>query len=648
LSMIDWFNGRLHDILVAQLTWGQLFAALTIVVGVIWGWVQLWVSTRIKEKVKHDFSEELESLKANLDREKQQALKTFGLFSEKKYELNAQVYTALRTAYHSVNTSILGLHRPTSTKFFSSTELDDYLASIGADLQTRKPLIKLHEIDPDIASAHISRLVPSFEREKLSTDLAGALDLTYTNELFLARPVVGLCDDIIELLRTATSIPMSPLLGDRARAALDQVPVVLARLVSEMRKDLLGTANDEDTGIVIRKSSPIPPMFHGLPESVPISDIANSNALRQQLTSHRIPLDQFRKSVRAEQQSLRSRLDAVHSALERNPDDQEARLTRARLLLSLGNLDAAERDINILLEKGSKNPDVTFALSDCLLRRNRHLDALAKINEYIEQRSDDVKGYLHRGTIFRFINRNAAEEDLRKALELDPKNVWARARLGELMWLERKANEAEAAIAHALSLRPDNPLAQLIRLELLADSHTWQPIPELSEELLAVLPNNPRVITLVGRAFNVLERFAEAESFANQFADDEKLERKGAVRCAALAVRAAARCGLKEYELSVMDADAAIAGAPSPSPVFGDSYGDAHIAKMQALEALENWYATIVAAKAAYWALKPNTYESARVLEALQRVVEKTQDGGVSVAGPLPVTPPPCTEAAKP
>jgi tetratricopeptide (TPR) repeat protein len=630
----------LKDTLIVPLTWTQVVIALTVFAGAVWGWIKLFVETGIKERVKAEFDRSLASHKDDLDREKQKAVKTFSLFSEKKYDINAQIYVALRSAYQNVNAFVLGGRSPINTILYSSAELDEFLIASGAKLDTRKSLIQLHEIDPEIASIEINRDLLKFEREKLSTDLAATLDLTYTNELFLARPVVGLCDEIIELLRTAISIMLGSQSGDRVRSALKEVPVVLAKMVSEMRSDLLGVSIEHNEDLTVRRSNPLPPVFHGLPESIPISDIAENNTRTKQLTSYRLQPDEFRKSAEDRERLTRSRLDAANVTLEKNPSNEEARKVRLGALMTLGRLDLAEKDIEFLLEQEPTNLEATFALAECHLRRNRQFDALQKIGEYLQRREDDARAYILRGTALMSINRSAAIADLQKAISLEPESALAHARLGENLWREKRITEAAVETAHALSLRPDDPVAQFVRLELLAEQHVWAAIAELSEELLLVLPNNPRVISLIGRALNLLERFDQTIVFANRFLGDDKRELSITVRSNALAVRAAARFGLKEYKKSVADADGAIDGAPPERPTFiglyGDAhfaiglYGDAHFAKIQSLAALQCWDEAIVAAKAAYRALEPGTYESAQVLKILEHAF-KNIDGSEKV-----------------
>jgi tetratricopeptide (TPR) repeat protein len=604
---------------------------LTAFAAAVWGWIKLFVETTIKERVELEFDQKLELHKADLDREKQKAIKTFGLFSEKKYEINTKIYTTLRTAYQSVNTITRGMRSPIDTTLFSNLELDQFLTSAGIDLQFRKSLIHLHVIDPDIASIEINRRLPMFEREKVSHELETASDLTYTNEIFLARPVVALCDETIELLRSALSTVIAQEPRNRSGEVLAQVPAALARMVSQMRADLLGVPVEEDEPVVVRKSSPLSPMMHGMPETVPISILTDSQDLAKQLDSVHLSPEKFRRSRENQARAAEGRLAAATEALSENPRARGPRLEKIHYLLVRGTLEPAEKEVRSLLEDEPANLDAVLMLSDCLLRTCRPVEALKEINDYLAQRDDNAAAYVMRGTAYSFFNRKAAEEDLRRAISLDPDNGHAHAVLGDILWREKRVAEAVAEIVRALTLQPENSVAQLARLEIFAEWHLWLRIADLLDEVLLVHAGNPKVICLVGRALNLVKRFSDAVIFANRFVENGTQRRlPAAAQSAAFGIRSAARFGLEEYEGAILDADRAIGMTFPESFRFGGLHDAAHLAKVQSLEALQRWDETVLAAKAAYRSVRTGTYESARVIEILKRAFNNSQSAKAS------------------
>lgn len=608
--------------------WPQLLVVLAAFAAAVWAWIKLFVETAIKERIKSSFDHELEKHKTALDREKQMAIKTFGLFADKKYDTNAQVYTTLRTAYHTINTLALGGRSPIDTTLFNADEVDQFLASAGAELQDRKPLVQLHEIDRQIAAAEINRARLWLERKKASTELATASDTTYTNEIFLARAVVMISDEIIESLRMVFAIisAAQPDQRERNKETLERVPMMLARMVSEMRADLLGVGVELQDPPIVRKSSPVPPLYHGIPDSVPISRLTDVPDLAGQLNSVHLNTDTFQKATEDRTRAAERRLAEADKALVANPADRTARLSKTQSLLALGKPADAEKEARNLLATDLEDLDATLLLSECLLHMGRLFEALPQLDKYLDQRKDNASAFMMRGSAVMFFNWQAPEEDFRSAVALAPNSATAHAWLGEMLHRQKRSTEAVKEIVQALQLQPENSIAQLSRLDILAQLGHWAVIVGLSDELLLVFPDNTKVIRWIGCAYNYLGRFSDAVAFANRFLGDSAGNAiSPGIRTAAFAIRAAARFGLKEYEAAVSDADRAVGSTTQQSGHFFESHADAYFTRAEALEALKRWDEAVLAAKAAYPCMPFNGHESARVVEILKNAFQQAQ-----------------------
>jgi hypothetical protein len=111
----------------------------------------------VEGAVKSRFDRELERLKTVLDLQKQQTLKDFGLFAERKHELNREVYAKLRTAYRSLNKAIRGAVTHHDVSLLTPSQLEEFLAPYSIDLLDRMRLVRLQEIAPEVASREIIR-----------------------------------------------------------------------------------------------------------------------------------------------------------------------------------------------------------------------------------------------------------------------------------------------------------------------------------------------------------------------------------------------------------------------------------------------------------------------------------------------------------
>ena len=138
----------------------------------------------------------------------------------------------------------------------------------------------------------------------------------------------------------------------------------------------------------------------------------------------------------------------------------EALLRRADLLATRGDLDAAVA----LLATAASEADgdhIRFLLaqSDLLLQGNRAPQAEALINEALTQNPDSLELLFARSMVLDKLNRpTEMERDLRRILEIDPKNANALNAWGyTLADRGERLDEAHTLISRALEQSPDNP-----------------------------------------------------------------------------------------------------------------------------------------------------------------------------------------------
>lgn len=154
----------------------------------------------------------------------------------------------------------------------------------------------------------------------------------------------------------------------------------------------------------------------------------------------------------------------------------DALLRRANLLAQQGDLDAG---VALLAAAASESDDnrtrLLLAQSDLLLQGNRALQAEALINEALAQEPDSMDLLFARSMVLDKLNRTAEmEQDLRRILEIDPKNANALNAWGyTLADRGERLDEAHTLISRALEQSPDNPTSWTVWAGCCSARATW-------------------------------------------------------------------------------------------------------------------------------------------------------------------------------
>jgi tetratricopeptide (TPR) repeat protein len=131
-----------------------------------------------------------------------------------------------------------------------------------------------------------------------------------------------------------------------------------------------------------------------------------------------------------------------------SPFHDRSRERRCEVLLRDGQVEAAIEALEVLIREDEGNAWAHAHLGDLLcVERGEHDAAVQHLSRAIELNEAYGWAFAHRGAAFERLDRlDRAEADLRRALELRPSNVWARAMLCRV---------------HQLSGRYDAALAEL-------------------------------------------------------------------------------------------------------------------------------------------------------------------------------------------
>ncbi|MCS7083883.1 MAG: tetratricopeptide repeat protein [Aquificaceae bacterium] len=164
-----------------------------------------------------------------------------------------------------------------------------------------------------------------------------------------------------------------------------------------------------------------------------------------------LEMDKKTERARALYNELRSVLGDHPRVLER----------LAVISLSEGKLENARELTQKALEKEPTNLQLNLIMSDVLKELGRYPDALIFAERSISISSNNYRPYFARALVYERIGDLVrAEQDLRKALELNPTSAELLNHLGYslLLWYEdKRLDEAESLIRKALEKDPENP-----------------------------------------------------------------------------------------------------------------------------------------------------------------------------------------------
>lgn len=116
----------------------------------------------------------------------------------------------------------------------------------------------------------------------------------------------------------------------------------------------------------------------------------------------------------------------LESLVPLNPNKSKAYTYRGRLYFNNGNTNQALEDLNTAIKLNKKNPDAHFGIALIRLQEGDLKQAIKELDIVIKESKDKgrkVEAYLSRQVAHRKLgDKDKAVADLKKVLELDPKN----------------------------------------------------------------------------------------------------------------------------------------------------------------------------------------------------------------------------------
>jgi tetratricopeptide (TPR) repeat protein len=151
------------------------------------------------------------------------------------------------------------------------------------------------------------------------------------------------------------------------------------------------------------------------------------------------------------------------------PDNREAQLKATQLLLLVGRFDDGKARAGALLAKNPKDVDALLLRANAMAALKDPAGAIAEIEEAMKASPNDSRTFVSLGAVrMRSGEAKDAEAAFRNAIALDRSSADAHLALANYLWTAGRMEEAEHAIADALTLAPDHLLANRMQADLYA------------------------------------------------------------------------------------------------------------------------------------------------------------------------------------
>lgn len=228
----------------------------------------------------------------------------------------------------------------------------------------------------------------------------------------------------------------------------------------------------------------------------------------------------FRGQILDRQRRPSDAIPVIESALKLAPDNTHGLYQLGLALSHVGNLGQAERYWREAVRVRPEMVVAQRALAELALRKG-DADLLSSTSEQlIRADSSSPDGYLFRSTA-RIWKREvaAAEADLKKALELAPRNPAGYVRLAVLREHQKRVGEAEKLFEQALTVDPRSvdALQGLVRLYL-AQKQATKALARIDAQI-AKVPDSSAFYTFQGAICITLKDLPKAEAALEKAAD---------------------------------------------------------------------------------------------------------------------------------
>jgi tetratricopeptide (TPR) repeat protein len=159
------------------------------------------------------------------------------------------------------------------------------------------------------------------------------------------------------------------------------------------------------------------------------------------------------------QKKFEAALKDLNACVANRLSSEEIYATRAACYMQMGKLDDALKDYATLIDIfKTKDIEVYFMRANANFKKNDLAAALKDCNKMLALNRESAAAYLLRGKIYLQQGKSKytpAMNDFKKVCELEPKNIEAWSKRGDLLFKTAKYNEAIEALNTCIELKSD-------------------------------------------------------------------------------------------------------------------------------------------------------------------------------------------------
>ena len=208
---------------------------------------------------------------------------------------------------------------------------------------------------------------------------------------------------------------------------------------------------------------------------------------------------------------LQGAFDELTRTVELDPSHRDAQLKLGELYLLASEPAKARERADLILASAPQDKEGLILRGQSLIREKEFDQGIAELKKAIELDPKNIRVYI--GLALAYMQKRdvaAAEAILQQALSVDPRSSEARLALGDFFILTRKPDRAEAEYKHARDLEPDNEMIILKLAEYYKVAGKWPEAEVTYQQLVEKRPKDEKPVLILADFYKFLGHRDEA------------------------------------------------------------------------------------------------------------------------------------------